>query len=603
MADTKTSNLPAATALTGAELVPVVQGGATKQSTTQAIADLAASGTTDLSVTRTSTAVTVASSTGTDATLAAADASNAGVMTAAQAIKLAGLPSSADAAGTAATAVSAHAGASDPHGDRAYAAAQDAAHVAASDPHAQYVLESTIGAAGGVAPLDGTSKVAAVYLPSYVDDVIEAANFAALPGTGESGKIYVTIDSGKTWRWGGSAYAEISASPGSTDAVTEGATNLYFTVARVRAAVLTGLSLATAAAIDAADTVLAALGKLQAQITANLSTLTGHTSNTSNPHGVTLAQVGGAASGAVTASGLTMGTAKLLGRSTASTGGVEELTVGSGLSLGGGTLTATGGGGTPGGSSGAVQGNTSGAFAAIPGLMYNTTTGALTYDGGTVTADTPMLTLQQNWNNGAVNFTGLTIKGIGANVASPQYFQIYGGSTPNRIFSVGWNGATVIGGTLDIVGAMQIGSAPTGSVLNFGQGSGFRTTDTTSVNLRDGTNSAYSDLRLRSLIGVGGLATGVVAKTSSYTATTSDHTITVDASGGAVTITGFACASNAGKRLTIKKTDSSGNAVTFDPNASETVDGASSKAVSTQYAGFTVQVNEAATAWCVVATF
>ena len=40
---------------------------------------------------------------------------------------------------------------------------------------------------------------------------------------------------------------------------------------------------------------------------------------------------------------LTMGTGKLLGRSTAGTGSAEELTVGSGLSLSGGTLTATGG--------------------------------------------------------------------------------------------------------------------------------------------------------------------------------------------------------------------------------------------------------------------
>ena len=56
--------------------------------------------------------------------------------------------------------------------------------------------------------------------------------------------------------------------------------------------VLTGLSTATNAVISATDTVLSALGKLQAQITANLSTLTNHTSNTSNPHSVTKTQVG-----------------------------------------------------------------------------------------------------------------------------------------------------------------------------------------------------------------------------------------------------------------------------------------------------------------------
>lgn len=109
--------------------------------------------------------------------------------------------------------------------------------------------------------------IPSAYLPSYVDDVLEFANLAAFPATGETGKMYVALDTGKIWRWSGSAYVEISASPGSTDAVTEGATNLYFTVARVLAAVLSGLSTATSTAITAADTVLSALGKLQAQIT------------------------------------------------------------------------------------------------------------------------------------------------------------------------------------------------------------------------------------------------------------------------------------------------------------------------------------------------
>lgn len=68
------------------------------------------------------------------------------------------------------------------------------------------------GANDGVATLDSTGKVPSSQLPSYVDDVIEAENFEALPGTGEAGKIYVTLDDNKTYRWSGSAYTEISAS-------------------------------------------------------------------------------------------------------------------------------------------------------------------------------------------------------------------------------------------------------------------------------------------------------------------------------------------------------------------------------------------------------
>jgi len=56
--------------------------------------------------------------------------------------------------------------------------------------------------------IDG--KLLASQLPSYVDDVIEFANFAALPVTGESGKIYVTLDNGNGYRWSGSLYVKIS---------------------------------------------------------------------------------------------------------------------------------------------------------------------------------------------------------------------------------------------------------------------------------------------------------------------------------------------------------------------------------------------------------
>lgn len=54
----------------------------------------------------------------------------------------------------------------------------------------------------------------------------------------------------------------------------------------------------------------------------------------------------GGASGAITTSGLTQATNKLLGRGTASTGAIEEITLGTNLSLSGTTLNATGGGGT-----------------------------------------------------------------------------------------------------------------------------------------------------------------------------------------------------------------------------------------------------------------
>jgi len=89
--------------------------------------------------------------------------------------------------------------------------------------------------ANGYASLDGSGKVPSAQLPSYVDDVLEYANLAAFPVTGSSGIIYVTQDTNKTYRWTGSAYVEISPSPGTTDSLTEGSTNLYYTNTRARA--------------------------------------------------------------------------------------------------------------------------------------------------------------------------------------------------------------------------------------------------------------------------------------------------------------------------------------------------------------------------------
>lgn len=65
----------------------------------------------------------------------------------------------------------------------------------------------------------------------------------------------------------GAARANLGLS--SSDVLAEGATNLYFLASRVREALLTGLSVATNAVISAGDTVLEALGKVQAQITSH----------------------------------------------------------------------------------------------------------------------------------------------------------------------------------------------------------------------------------------------------------------------------------------------------------------------------------------------
>lgn len=102
------------------------------------------------------------------------------------------------------------------------------------------VNTTAVGAANGVCPLNSSSKIDSTYLPSYVDDVIEAyartgqtALTSAWLATGsasgtvitpETGKIYVLMaDSGDyaantQFRWGGSAYVKLA--DGGVSAIT-----------------------------------------------------------------------------------------------------------------------------------------------------------------------------------------------------------------------------------------------------------------------------------------------------------------------------------------------------------------------------------------------
>jgi hypothetical protein len=75
---------------------------------------------------------------------------------------------------------------------------------------------------------------------NHYADVLEFNAYGQLPATGESGKIYVTTDTGKQYRWGGSGYALLSDSGLTTDqlAAMQGAhapnaTNVYATMADV----------------------------------------------------------------------------------------------------------------------------------------------------------------------------------------------------------------------------------------------------------------------------------------------------------------------------------------------------------------------------------
>jgi hypothetical protein len=91
----------------------------------------------------------------------------------------------------------------------------------------------------------------------------------------------------------------------------------------------------------------------------------------------------------------------------------------------------------------------------------------------------------------------------------------------------------------------------------------------------------FCDLRLYASGGPSvGKRRGVLTKTANYTATSADDVIIVDAASGNVTITLPAAASSTGLELTIKRIDASGNTMTIDGNASETIDDSTTQALS-----------------------
>lgn len=82
----------------------------------------------------------------------------------------------------------------------------------------------------------------------------------------------------------------------------------------------------------------------------------------------------------------------------------------------------------------------------------------------------------------------------------------------------------------------------------------------------------------------------VVSKSTTYTANINEMVL-CDASGGAFTVTLPTAASASGKEVTVKKTDASANAVTVDGNGSETIDGALTSALSSQWDSVVVVSN------------
>lgn len=125
-----------------------------------------------------------------------------------------------------------------------------------------YLATSTKGAANGVAPLNGSSKIDSTYLPSYVDDVLEYASSSNFPTTGTSGIIYLAQDTGFIYRWSGTTYVNVSADTNTTYTISTGNSSDPNGSIRITPSVGTSYPVSvkglTAAAYKAVDTSISA---------------------------------------------------------------------------------------------------------------------------------------------------------------------------------------------------------------------------------------------------------------------------------------------------------------------------------------------------------
>lgn len=168
-----------------------------------------AGGGANLAYTASPTQGVVTSDTGTDATIPAGSATNASLMLPADKTKLDGVASGATANSTDAQLRdrSTHTGTQAISTVTGLQTALDG-----KQPTGDYATNTALtNGLAGKADLVG-GLVPANQLPSFVDDVLEYTNLASFPATGESGKIYIALDTNQTYRWSGSVYAVVGNS-------------------------------------------------------------------------------------------------------------------------------------------------------------------------------------------------------------------------------------------------------------------------------------------------------------------------------------------------------------------------------------------------------
>ena len=152
-----------------------------------------------------------------------------------------------------------------------------------------------------------------------------------------------------------------------------------------------------------------------------------------------------------------------------------------------------------------------------------------------------------------------------------------------------YGNATTVGSfTVDAQGRLTAASnVAIGSLPNSALANSTATLGNTTITL-GGSTTTVGNLILTNVT-INGAAFAYVGKTAGYTVTGVNYTVAANASTGALSITLPTSVGITGKVYVIKKMDSTANVVTVATTSSQTIDGATTRALSLQYDAISVQ--------------
>jgi hypothetical protein len=178
----------------------------------------------------------------------------------------------------------------------------------------------------------------------------------------------------------------------------------------------------------------------------------------------------------------------------------------------------------------------------------------------------------------------------------------YGNATTVGSFTVDAQGritaasnVTISGGSSGTVTSITAGSGLSGGTITT---SGTISLTNNSATLGNATitlgstTTSVGNLTVTNVT-ITGAAFAYVAKTAGYTVTATDYTVAANASTGALSITLPTSVGITGKVYVVKKMDSTANVVTVATTSSQTIDGATTRALSLQYDAISVQADGA----------